>query len=154
MEQHNQAPITAGIYSKDKPDKKVLADTAFGYYICKEIGRDDAGQTVVVKNNSIMAVESFEGRLDTISRGCYFANGSAVIVISNKLSKSDCNLQPLIDVSLLKHIVKCGGRAVAVEAGNVIVSNIKECIDYTCKNGLIFFAFNSNEILRYMKKGN
>ena len=143
MEQKNQAPITAGIYSKVKPDKKILSDTAFGYYISKDIGRNDAGQTVVVKNNTIMAVEAFEGRLDTISRGCHFANGKAVIVISGKHSKSDESINPLID---------CGSKAVALEAERVTVSNLKECINYAVKSGLVFFAFNGTEILRYMKK--
>lgn len=153
MEYNNQAPITAGIYSKVKPDKKILADAAFGYYISKEIGRNDAGQTIVVKNNSIMAVEAFEGRLDTISRGCHFANGKAVIVISGKHSKSDENESPLIDLSLLRYAVECGSRAVAVEAEKVSILNIKECMDYAAKSRLVFFAFNGTDLLRYMKKG-
>ena len=152
MEQKNQAPITAGIYSKVKPDKKILSDTAFGYYISKDIGRNDAGQTVVVKNNTIMAVEAFEGRLDTISRGCHFANGKAVIVISGKHSKSDESINPLIDLSLLRYALECGSKAVALEAERVTVSNLKECINYAVKSGLVFFLFNGTEILRYMKK--
>ena len=153
MEQNNQAPIQAGIYSKAKPDKKRLADAAFGYYISKEIGRNDAGQTVVVKNNSIMAVEAFEGRLETISRGCHFANGKAVIVISGKHSKSDESITPLVDVILLKYAVECGCKAVAVEAEKVNLLNSKECIDYAGKSGLVFFAFNGTDLLRYLKKG-
>lgn len=153
MEQNNQAPVKAGIYSKVKPDKKILADAAFGYYICKEIGRNDAGQTVVVKNNSIMAVEAFEGRLETISRGCHFANGRAVIVISGKLSKSDEGISPLIDTELLRYAVECGGKAVAVEADTVNISDLNQCIDYAAKSRLVFFAFNGADLLRYMKKG-
>lgn len=149
----SQVPVTAGSYSKVKADKKILADAAFGYYICKEIGRNDAGQTVVVKNNSIMAVEAFEGRLDTISRGCHFANGKAVIVISGKHSKSDEQLNPLVDLSLLKYAVECGGKAIALEAEKVSVLNIKECMDYAAKSRLVFFAFNGTDLLRYMKKG-
>lgn len=153
MEHNQQAPITAGSYSKAKPDKKILADAAFGYYICKEIGRNDAGQTVVVKNNSIMAVEAFEGRLDTISRGCHFANGKAVIVISGKYSKSDESVNPLIDLSLLKYAVECGGKAIALEAEKVNVLNIKDCMNYASKSGLVFFVFNGTDLLKYMKKG-
>lgn len=153
MVDNSQTAIMAGCYSKVKPDKKILADTAFGYYICKEIGRNDAGQTVVVKNNSIMAVEAFEGRLDTISRGCHFANGKAVIVISGKHSKSDEGTSPLIDLALLKYAVECGCKAVAVESECVNILNIKECINYASKSGLVFFAFNSTDILKYMKKG-
>lgn len=153
MEHNHQAPIAAGSYSKVKPDKKILADAAFGYYICKEISRSDAGQTVVVKNNSIMAVEAAEGRLDTISRGCHFSNGKAVIVISGKHSKSDESVNPLIDLSLLKYTVECGGKAIALEADKVNVLNIKECKDYAAKSGLVFFAFNGTDLLRYMKKG-
>lgn len=153
MEHNNQAPIATGSYSKVKPDKKILADAAFGYYISKEIGRNDAGQTVVVKNNSIMAVEAFEGRLDTISRGCHFANGKAVIVISGKQSKSDDSVNPLIDLSLLRYAVECGSKAVALEAEKVNVLNLKECKDYAAKSGLVFFAFNGADLLRYMKKG-
>ncbi len=153
MEDINQSPLKVGYYSKSKADKKILADAAFGYYISKEIGRDDAAQTVVVKNNSIMAVESYEGRFDTIGRGCHYAGKNAVIVISGKRSKSDDNLLPVINAALLKYAVESGCRAVALESDKVIVSDLQECKDYADKSRLVFFAFEGTEILKYLKKG-
>ena len=50
-----------GYSAERKPTAEELEDMAFGFQVAKEIGRLDIGQTVVVKNKAVMAVEAFEG---------------------------------------------------------------------------------------------
>ncbi|KAF5408280.1 MAG: hypothetical protein Udaeo2_15480 [Candidatus Udaeobacter sp.] len=42
-------------------------DVDLGWKIAKEIARLDIGQTVIVKNGTVVAVEAFEGTNDAIS---------------------------------------------------------------------------------------
>src|SRR5713226_437004 len=45
------------------------ADVAFGYRIAKEVSRLEIGQTVVVKNGTVLAVAGFEGTDHCLARG-------------------------------------------------------------------------------------
>lgn len=62
------------------PEQK--ADVEFGYKIAKEVSRLEIGQTVVVKNGTVLAVEGFEGTDKCLTRGGELAgkDGGAVAV--------------------------------------------------------------------------
>jgi len=59
-----------------------VEDLAFGFRIAKEISRLEIGQTVVVKNGTVLAVEGFEGTDNCLRRGGELAgkDGGAVAV--------------------------------------------------------------------------
>jgi len=58
------------------------ADVDFGFNIAKEVSRLEIGQTVVVKNGTVLAVEGFEGTDKCLARGGELAgkNGGAVAI--------------------------------------------------------------------------
>lgn len=58
-----------GVLTKDSLTDDEWKDIAFGWRIAKEIGRLDIGQTVIVKNQAVMAVEAIEGTDEAIRRG-------------------------------------------------------------------------------------
>ncbi|MEO7299110.1 MAG: UDP-2,3-diacylglucosamine diphosphatase LpxI [Verrucomicrobiota bacterium] len=65
-----------------KLSEKQKADVQFGFKIAKEISRLEIGQTVVVKEGTVLAVEGFEGTDRCLARGGELAgkNGGAVAV--------------------------------------------------------------------------
>jgi hypothetical protein len=69
------------------PDAQ-LADVEFGFGIAKEISRLEIGQTVVVKDGTVLAVEGFEGTDQCLSRGGQLAgkDGGAVAIKVAKAS--------------------------------------------------------------------
>ena len=70
----------AGFCLGPSPSKNQLADIEFGRGIAKEISRLEIGQTVVVKNGTVLAVEGFEGTDACLTRGGKLAgdDGGAV----------------------------------------------------------------------------
>ena len=68
------------------------SDIRFGYNIAKEISRLEIGQTVVVKDGTVLAVEGFEGTDRCLSRGGELAgkNGGAVAI---KVAKQNHDLR-------------------------------------------------------------
>ncbi len=50
-----------------------MGDVEFGLQIARELGRIDVGQTVVVKNKAVMALEAIEGTDKAVVRGCELA---------------------------------------------------------------------------------
>lgn len=100
-----------------------LADLAFGLRIAKETSRLDIGQTVVVKNGTVLAVEAFEGTNEAIRRGGQLGRGGALVV---KVSKPAQDMRfdvPVIGTTTLEVAASAGIRAFGVEAGTTLLLN-------------------------------
>jgi DUF1009 family protein len=132
--------LDEGVYSKKKPSKDQMEDILFGYEMAKELGRVDIGQTVVVKDRAVMALEAIEGTDKAIARGCTLAKKDAVVV---KCAKPGQDLRfdiPTVGVDTLRNIVDNDGRILAVEAGKTFVVDKEACIKFADENKLIFLA--------------
>lgn len=103
------------------PRKRDLAGARFGLAIAREISRLDIGQTVVVRNGTVLAVEGFEGTNEAIRRGGGLARKDAVVV---KVAKPDQDFRfdvPVIGPETLRAAADGKVAAVAVEAGRTLV---------------------------------
>jgi UDP-2,3-diacylglucosamine hydrolase len=110
----------AGVLTKRIPSPAHWEDIRYGFRIAKEIGRLGIGQTVVVKNRVVVAVEAVEGTDDTIQRGGRLAKSGYVVV---KVSKPEQDLRfdvPAIGLETIQSIHDAGGAVLAVEAGKTI----------------------------------
>jgi len=103
-----------------------LQDAEFGFRIAKEMSRLDIGQTVVVKNGTVLAVEAFEGTNEAILRGGKLGRGQAMMV---KVSKPNQDLRfdvPVIGVTTIEMADAAGISTVVVEAGSTLVLDQEE----------------------------
>ena len=82
--------MPAGVLTKSRPSEDEWKDIKFGWEIAKEIGRMDIGQTVVVKDRAVMAIEAIEGTDEAIRRGGKLAGKGAVVV---KVSKPNQDMR-------------------------------------------------------------
>jgi len=69
-----------GVLTRREPSKEQWADIRFGWPIARRIADMQIGQTVVVKNGTVVAVESIDGTDATLRRGGELAGGDAVAV--------------------------------------------------------------------------
>lgn len=132
--------IKEGVYSKKRPNKDQMEDVKFGLDIAKELGRLDIGQTVVVKDRAVMALEAIEGTDQAVIRGCQLAKKDAVVVKSAKPSQDERFDIPTVGVDTLKNIADNGGRVLAVEADRTFVVDRQACITFADEHKLIFLA--------------
>ena len=110
-----------GHFAGPKPRRRVHEDIKFGLRIAKEVSRLDIGQTVVVRNGTVLAVEGFEGTNEAIKRGALLGRGQAVAV---KVSKPNQDFRfdvPVIGPLTLEAGAKAGLSALAVEAGRTLL---------------------------------
>jgi len=119
-----------GNLTHGKPGKDQQADVAFGLKIAKEVSRLDIGQTVVVKNGTVLAVEGFEGTDACIRRGGELAGekGGAVVV---KVSKPNQDFRFDIPCVGLTTIESCAAGKIAVlaiEAGSSLLLGSDEIL--------------------------
>ena len=96
-------------------------DVELGWNVAKEIARLDIGQTIVVKNGTIVAVEALEGTNEAIKRGGTLARQGAVMV---KVAKPNQDMRfdvPVIGVETIGVATEAGLRVIAVEAGKTLL---------------------------------
>ncbi len=110
-----------GMIAGREPTVEEHADMEFGFNIAKEIGRLDIGQTVVVKNRAVMAVEAIEGTDECILRGGRLANGGAVVVKVSKPQQDNRFDVPTVGLKTIESMIEVGAAALAIEADHTLL---------------------------------
>ncbi|MGL5206390.1 MAG: LpxI family protein [Acidaminococcaceae bacterium] len=115
-------PLLPGpsVLSKRQPTAEEIEDIEFGFQVAKEIGRLDIGQTVVVKNKAVMAVEAIEGTDACILRGG--ALGKGVIVAKTAKPAQDNRFDmPSVGVRTIESMIAAGAVGIVMEAGRTLL---------------------------------
>ncbi len=111
----------AGLIAGLKLTHREEEDVDLGWKIAKEIARLDIGQTVIVKNGTVVAVEALEGTNETIKRGGKLSRKGALVV---KVAKLDQDMRfdvPVIGVETILIATDVKVRAIAVEAERTLL---------------------------------
>lgn len=122
------------------PTENELQDMNFGFKIAKEIGRLDIGQTVVVKNRAVMAVEAIEGTDECILRGGRLANGGAVVVKVSKPQQDNRFDVPTVGLQTIEKMIEVGAVALAIEADQTLLVERDKVIELADKNNIAVTA--------------
>jgi DUF1009 family protein len=123
-----------GCWSQRQPTDREKKDIAFGWEMAQQIGCLDIGQSVVVKDQIILAVEAIEGTDAAIRRGGKLGRGDiAVIKICKPRQDQRLDL-PVIGPATLRVLTKAGGSLLAVEAGKTIVMDKKQVLHEANRN--------------------
>ena len=132
--------VTNGVLGSVKPTEEQLRDIEYGYEIAKNMGKLDIGQSVVVKNKMIMAVEAIEGTDKCIKRGCRLAKRGAVIVKVAKPSQDKRFDIPAVGLKTLRKIKHYKGSVLAIEAGETIIIDKNKLVEYANKHNIAVVA--------------
>ena len=110
-----------GVLTKHHPDPQEWDDVKLGFRTAKEIGRLGIGQTVIVKNQVVVAVEAVEGTDAAIQRGGHLAHAGCVVV---KVSKPHQDLRfdvPAVGIDTVARLHDSGATVLALEADKTIL---------------------------------
>jgi DUF1009 family protein len=124
---------TAGLIAGAKLSRREEEDIDFGWKIAKEMARLDIGQTVIVKNGTVLAVEAFEGTNDAIRRGGALAREGAVMI---KVAKPNQDMRfdvPVIGVETIKVATESKLRVIAIEAGKTLLLEREAIVDLAAR---------------------
>jgi DUF1009 family protein len=111
---------SSGLIAGPKLSRREEDDVELGWGVAKEIARLDIGQTVIVKNGTIVAVEALEGTNEAIRRAGALARDGAVMV---KVAKPNQDMRfdvPVVGVETIRAATDAGLRVVAVQAGKTL----------------------------------
>jgi len=130
-----------GVLTNNRPSAGEYADVEFGFRIAKEIARLDIGQTVIVKNQMIVAIEAIEGTDEAIKRAVALARGPVVVVKVARFDRDPRFDTPTAGMSTLQSMLapKPGG-VLAVEANETLLVEREEMVSFADSNGISIVA--------------
>ncbi len=132
--------IPAGVLGKHKPTAEQMEDVNYGFWLAKEMGKLDVGQSVVIKDKMIMAVEAIEGTDVCIKRGAKLAKEGAVVVKVAKPKQDKRFDIPAIGMKTLRTISHYRGALIAVEANETIIVDQEKVIKYADDHDIVIMA--------------
>ncbi|HJT46034.1 MAG TPA: UDP-2,3-diacylglucosamine diphosphatase LpxI [Chthoniobacterales bacterium] len=131
---------TEGLISGPKLSRAEEADIDLGWNVAKEMARLDIGQTIIVKNGTVLAVEAFEGTNDAIKRGGALAREGAVMI---KVAKPNQDMRfdvPVVGVETIKVATEAKVRVIAVEIGKTLLLERDKVIDLAARANISIFG--------------
>ncbi len=132
--------IPAGVLGKHKPTKEQMEDVNYGFWLAKEMGKIDVGQSVVIKDKMAMAVEAIEGTDVCIKRGAKLAKHGAVVVKVSKPKQDKRFDIPTVGLRTLRTMRRYKAGLLAVEANETIIVDQEKVIKYADEHQIVLMA--------------
>ncbi len=134
-----------GVLTRRPPDDREQADIQLGRRVAKATSALEVGQTVVVKDGVILAVEAFEGTDEAIRRGGRLGGPGAVVVKTARTGHDMRYDIPVVGLQTMKVLRKARASALAVEAGRTILLERPKLIELADRWGMSVIAFPASE---------
>jgi DUF1009 family protein len=118
-----------GILSRRAPTPDELEDLAFGYRMADAVAALDIGQTIVVKDKAVVAVEAMEGTDAVIRRAGDIAGPGTRIV---KVARPNQDMRfdvPVVGVATIESMKTAGATAISIDAGKTLVVDGEKFFD-------------------------
>lgn len=120
---------------------KLQSDISFGWQVAKQMGAMDIGQSITVKDGTVLAVEAIEGTDACIRRtGELCRRGGWVLI---KVAKPNQDMRfdvPTIGPQTVQMVRDAGGVAIVIEAGMTIVVDQQETFASAAAAGIAIVA--------------
>ncbi len=139
--------VKHGFLTRRRPTDAQWRDIRFGWDLAKEMGRLDVGQSVVVNDLAVIAVEAIEGTDRAIRRAGELCRRGGFTVVKVAKPQQDMRFDvPTIGAETIKTLQESGGRVLAIESSKTIVLDQQEVIDLADRLGIAIVAINADEL--------
>jgi len=131
------------------PDQQLKKDLKFAFETAYNLGRFDIGQTALVKEGAVMALEAIEGTDAAIKRAAKYGGPGIVMA---KCSKKEQDIRfdlPTVGLKTLDNLIEAQAKALIIEANKTFILNKEEFCQKAAAHGLIVAAaeFNEGELI-------
>jgi DUF1009 family protein len=139
--------VKPGQLTRRGPNFAQQKDIEFGWRMAKEMGRLDVGQSVAVKNQTVLAVEAVEGTDQNIRRAGTLCKAGRFTVVKVAKPQQDMRFDvPTIGVGTLETMLESGGEVLAVEAGKTILLDQADVLEFADRHKLIVVSLTDAEM--------
>jgi hypothetical protein len=135
-----EAGVLAGQVEADlKKDLIFAFETAFN------LGRFDIGQTALIKDGAVMALEAIEGTDEAIKRAAKFGGPGVVMAKCSKKSQDLRFDLPTVGLKTLDNLIAAEAAALIIEAEKTFVLNKEEFCRRAAASGIVIAAAEYKE---------
>lgn len=130
-----------GILTKRGLNARESADLDYGRPIAQRIALMDLGQTIVVRERAVVAIEAMEGTDAVIRRAGDLAGKRHLTVV--KVSKPTHDMRfdvPVVGVPTIEAMIHSGATALVIDAEKTLLLNRKEMITLADQNSIAVVA--------------
>lgn len=129
-----------GTLTFTQPSKEMELDIAFGWEVARNIADSDIGQTVVVKDRAIVAVEGMEGTDEAIKRGGDLAGRGITVVKVSRMSQDPRIDLPAVGLATVQCLVEVKSSVLCFEAGKMPFFQSQEAVSLADSHGIPIIA--------------
>ena len=124
-----------GILTTRLVNEKEQADIDYGIEVAREVARLDLGQTIVVSDRAVVAVEAMEGTDATILRAATLVNGRPLTVVKVAKPNQDMRFDvPVVGVPTIETMIKAKATAISITAEKTLIFDREEMLSLANKN--------------------
>jgi DUF1009 family protein len=121
---------TPGVMGRIEPGGQQQADIDFGWPLLEQIVALDVGQSIVVRERDVIAVEAVEGTDGMIDRAGALCRAKGWTLLKTCRPDHDMRADvPTIGVETIERVAQAGGRCIAVGARRVILIETAKVIE-------------------------
>lgn len=112
-----------GILTSGQPSEAEWDDINYGEKIASVVAGFDIGQTVIVKDRTVIAIEAVEGTDAAIARAGALV-GMGFTVVKHARPEQDMRFDvPLVGIDTIKSVIKAGGKVLALQSGKMFLAD-------------------------------
>jgi hypothetical protein len=127
-----------GAITKRQPSKEEQENIAYGLSVAKEIARLDLGQTIVVKDRAVVAIEAMEGTDATIRRAAELVKGKPLTVVKVAKPTQDMRFDvPVIGQPTIETMIEARATALAITAHKTLLLDKDELLMLANKHRIV-----------------
>jgi len=125
-----------GWLTRRKADKAGQESIAYGLQKARTLAKAGVGQSLLVKNKAVVAVEAMEGTNETIRRAGQWA-GRGTILVKTSSPRQDWRFDiPTIGVKTIQVMAAAKGKGIVLESGRAFLLDQEKTIALADKNGI------------------
>jgi DUF1009 family protein len=110
-----------GVLTRTGPSEAMTRDFAFGYRVADAVAGLDVGQTIIVKDRAVVAVEAMEGTDAAIARaGALAGPGTRVVKVARPAQDMRFDV-PVVGVPTVDAMRAAGADGLSIDAGRTLV---------------------------------
>ncbi len=138
--------LPEGVLTIQQPEATECLDIEYGFQMGKEMARLDVGQSIVVSQGMVLAVEAIEGTDECLKRAGQWGQKKGGVVVKVAKPNQDQRFDvPTVGVKTLKVMKRAGLRVLATEANETLFLDPEEMIDYANQHGLVISSVNFSQ---------
>ena len=133
--------VREGVLTRRKPSVAEERDIAFGWGLARAMGGLDVGQSVMVRERAVLAVEAIEGTDRAILRAGELCGRNAFVVVKVAKPAQDMRFDvPTVGRQTIESMREAGARVLAIEAGRTILLDEAQTVALADRYGITIAA--------------